>query len=316
MTDVTHSLNLKLAHVSGTADKFMNMKEFFNFVRREIFNGRLSQQQVDGMQKLLDVWFHYLHPNDHSVKHLAYCLGTCPVETGNTFQPIKERGGREYLHRMYDIQGARPTKALELGNDKPGDGVKYAGEGHVQNTGKRNARKATTELNNQFNLGVDLVRYPSQRGHFLVSALSLYFGTIQGWWTGAGLTKYLNGEKRDWINARRTVNGVDRARQIAATSQVFYTAIREAMDRQKYAANQQPEKVATGKPLTKSKTGWSAIAGALLTLFGASDQVKKHIGDYSELLGVSPLVVIGLAAAGVAGFIIWERYLKSYRYGV
>jgi len=50
-------------------------------------------------------------------------------ETASTMQPIKEIGNAAYFKRMYDIEGARPAKARELGNIHPGDGAKFCGMG-------------------------------------------------------------------------------------------------------------------------------------------------------------------------------------------
>ena len=62
----------------------------------------------------------------------AYVLATTNLETGYTMRPINEFGGNAYFKKMYDIKGDRPSKARELGNLSPGDGIKYHGRGYVQ----------------------------------------------------------------------------------------------------------------------------------------------------------------------------------------
>lgn len=38
-------------------------------------------------------------------------------ETAGTMQPVKEYGGQSCFKRVYDIQGARPAKARDLGRE-------------------------------------------------------------------------------------------------------------------------------------------------------------------------------------------------------
>jgi putative chitinase len=47
------------------------------------------------------------------------------------------------------------------------------------------------------------------------SALVLYDGMINSWFTGAGLPDYFNADTEDPINARKIVNGLDKADLIA-----------------------------------------------------------------------------------------------------
>lgn len=87
---------------------------------------------------------------------LAVALATIRCESAS-FRPIKELGGPVYLFNMYDIQSPNPkrrAKAKELGNLNPGDGVKYAGRGLIQITGKYNYKKYGGLI------GVDLVADP------------------------------------------------------------------------------------------------------------------------------------------------------------
>lgn len=205
----------------------MDRAKFYDALRSStvLFGRRLKAGQVEGMEMLLDVWAEYYA--DDPLEWLAYNLGTAYRETGATMQPIVEWGGRSYFNR-YDIQ-YNPHKARELGNVYPGDGFRYRGEGHVQNTGRRNARKASQELNAAFNLGIDLEKNPSKRGDQFISAHSLFMGNREGWWTGRGLGRYIDPPtKIDFVNARRVVNGTDKARLIAGYARAFLVALEAA----------------------------------------------------------------------------------------
>ena len=84
----------------------INRKFFFDFVRRQLFKGRLRQTQVDGLNFILDVWeASYARKDD---RWLAYALDTTHHETDARMQPIHEYEGRRYYFRMYDIEGDRP----------------------------------------------------------------------------------------------------------------------------------------------------------------------------------------------------------------
>lgn len=208
----------------------MNRQIFYNYMRdTSVFGGRLTQEQVDGMNNLLDVQEKYLP--DMSAQELAYDLGTASWETAGTMEPITERGQKSYFDK-YD-PGTRIGNIL--GNTQPGDGYRYRGEGHVQNTGRRNASVATKRLNELFNLGIDLVKNPEQRGDPLISALSLFIGNREGWWTGKDIDDYIDNidesdeeDLREFINARRIVNGTDKATEIGRRALAFEKGLQKA----------------------------------------------------------------------------------------
>lgn len=101
----------------------MNRAHFYAPVRSSLFGGLLSQSQVSGMEAVLDeAGKTFTDP-----RWLAYMLATAFHETGQTMQPIHERGGADYFFRMYDPKGQRPKVAADLGNTQTGDGVRFAG---------------------------------------------------------------------------------------------------------------------------------------------------------------------------------------------
>lgn len=191
--------------------------KFYTLVRSAY--GPLSQEQVDGFTALLNAMGAVRWP----ISWVAYGLATAFHETARTMQPIREHGGAPYFKRMYDPHGERPHVAARLGNTSPGDGVKYAGRGHVQLTGKTNYEKAGEELD------LDLVGNPDLALQCDVSSRILTWGMEQGAFTGKSLKHYLplsgNAGHDAYKEARRIINGTDRAADIAKIALVFEAAL-------------------------------------------------------------------------------------------
>jgi putative chitinase len=195
----------------------INRKFFFDTTRLMLFGGALKQSQVTGLTAVLDTWEDGYSANDD--RWLAYILATAYHEVDTRMQPINEYGGNAYFHRMYDINGSRPAKARELGNLSPGDGVKYHGRGFVQLTGKRNYADMSQRL------GVDLVGNPELALDLGISVRIIFVGMTLGTYTGRKLGDYFNASKDDWVQARRIINGTDKANLIAGYGKRFYAAL-------------------------------------------------------------------------------------------
>ncbi len=67
----------------------MNRKAFFDSVRHSLFNGRLKQTQVDGLNTLLDEWEDTGFTNR---QWLAYALATAFHESAFTIGPLAVYG--------------------------------------------------------------------------------------------------------------------------------------------------------------------------------------------------------------------------------
>lgn len=211
-----------LAEPTGLHDA----KAFFAELSAHLL-GTLSQSEVDGCNAIIGACGGAGWP----IGDTAYALATAYHEAAGTMQPIKEYGGPVYFTRMYDITGARPAKARELGNLTPGDGAKYAGRGYPQLTGKRNYAKASAKLQELGILkpGEDLVADPDLALRADVAAAIMVYGMREGWFTGhqldddiprSGVATY-----EQFVRSRDIINGTDKAASIATEAVEFQRAL-------------------------------------------------------------------------------------------
>lgn len=180
---------------------------FFDHYRKTF--SPLHQSQVDGLSFLIGKFS--THPRWTDIRHAAYALATIKIECGNTWQPIAEFGGRIYLSKYY----LKPSLRRALGNIKLSDSWVYKGRGYVQITGRANYAKFGIEDSPEKALEPE----PS----FEIMTRGLFHGMF----TGRKLTQYINGlMPPDYYNARRCVNGLDRASEIADYSRRFEKILR------------------------------------------------------------------------------------------
>jgi len=194
----------------------MNRTAFFTDLRQGLLGPTLDNDEVSGCEAVLDAMAGL------PLSWCAYALATAYHETAHTMQPIREFGGPKYLTRMYDVTGARPALARQMGNTEPGDGVKYCGRGLVQLTWKVNYAKAGAKI------GVDLVNHPDRAMVPANAARIMREGMVEGWFTGKRLKDYLPtrlGFLSQYQQARRIINGTDKAALIAGYAMQFEAAL-------------------------------------------------------------------------------------------
>lgn len=187
----------------------VDRKAFFDAVRRAPFNGHLTAGQVSGMIAILDLWD---KRGGTDVRHLAYELATTYHETAAAMQPVEEFGhGRGHPYGV----PAGPWHLV------------YDGRGDVQMTWEPNYKKATSRLR-ALGFVVDLDRHPEQALQPAIAAMILNVGMEEGWFTGKKLGDYFGAKVDDPTNARRIINGTDKAATVAGYHAHFLTAIRAA----------------------------------------------------------------------------------------
>ncbi|HUS84366.1 MAG TPA: glycoside hydrolase family 19 protein [Anaerolineales bacterium] len=252
----------------------MDRKVFYDKVRGAIFRGGISQKQLDGMQAVLDEWeARYLQDR----RWLAYMLATDYHETAHRMEAIREYGkgrGRKY--------GVRDAKT----------GHVYYGRGLVQLTWARNY-KTMGQL-----LELDLYGNPDLALQLPVAVQIMFEGMLRGSFTGKKLADYFTESKTDWINARRIINGTDKATLIAGYARKFHAALVAASEPLKSPqALTRSRTMAMAGVATASgvgKTGFDAI-----TLYDTATQADGYIsrGDIFGMAFGAALILGGLYVA-------------------
>lgn len=187
----------------------MDKAKFFAAVRADPFGGALSQSAVDGIEAILPAWDSY---GDDDKMKLGYILATAFHES-DRFKTMEEyASGSAYEGRA------------DLGNTEPGDGKRYKGRGFVQITGRRNYWDWSNRL------GIDLVANPERACEREIAARIIVEGMMLGTFTGKRLGQYIGDGRADLINARRVVNGTDRADLISSYAIEFTHALELAAE--------------------------------------------------------------------------------------
>ncbi len=133
----------------------------------------------------------------------AYLLATSFWETAHTMRPVVE--------------------AYWLSEDWRRTHLRYYpwyGRGFVQVTWQANYQRAENEL------GVAFTKDPSLALDPVNAANIAVLGMSEGWFTRHKLADYIDLHHSDFVDARRIINGTDRAQEIAVIAQHYDEALK------------------------------------------------------------------------------------------
>lgn len=206
-----------LALQAAVSDKKVSVYFDFNLFKNLFRVRSLDQNFVDSLNCLMEVFNKYNTIGGTNPLNVAYMLATSWHETAYTMLPIKEYGSYKYLSK-YDT--GRLARILGNTPEADGDGVFYAGRGHVMITGRENYRKFSALLN------IDLLTFPDLALNLKISAEILTVGSLKGMFTGRQLSDYIKfGRSSEFVNARRVINGTDKAQAIAEHTKKFVECV-------------------------------------------------------------------------------------------
>ena len=162
-----------------------------------------------------------------SIPELAYMLATTKHETAHTFRGIGEYGkgaGKTYGNEIT----VTDTKTKKVYKNK------YYGRGYVQITWGYNYQRIDHKLGHGSYPNKDKTKVADYNKGFTISAptksiylnpekaldkenayVGLVWGMQKGIFTGKKISNYVNATKVDYVNARRVINGTDKANKIA-----------------------------------------------------------------------------------------------------
>ncbi|QDH70276.1 SH3 domain-containing protein [Marilutibacter alkalisoli] len=178
--------------------------KFFN--RFAYYYGTPSTSQRNGINYLIDNMEQDKRPaiNNQTVwmRQIAYVWATTKHEVANTYQPITEYSNTHCVNYS--------------------GGCKYKGRGYVQLTHDYNYKKMSPIV------GVDLFKYPERALEPRIAYVVMSHGMHYGMFTGRKLGDYVYSGKTDYWNARRVVNGTDRASLIEGYAKQFQNIMEQS----------------------------------------------------------------------------------------
>ncbi|MDV7143984.1 glycoside hydrolase family 19 protein [Tropicimonas sp. TH_r6] len=240
---------------------------------RAIF-GALSQSQVGGFEAFFDFWDSRSVLTDK--RWLAYALATAFHETGRRMQAVREgfcdsdACSVRAVTRLFNQGRISRNYALPHAN-----GNSYFGRGFVQLTHGFNYKRSGQSIG----LGNQLYDMPDLALEAETSVKITFVGMLIGSFTGKRLEDYFTDGKSDWKNARKIINGLDKATLIGGYGKSFVGCI-EYKPRVDAVPDPDPNPFAETPPPATGLDPSDATA-----ILAEIDRLKKLVEDLSGISG-------------------------------
>ncbi|WP_310606735.1 peptidoglycan-binding protein [Buttiauxella brennerae] len=279
----------RLTLIGNTTLTGFNLKALMGRLNAVWFDGEINEEQRKTVAAFASVYLLYTKVLGRGVpvSWLAYVMATAYHETAGTMEPIEEYGH---------------GKGKEYGNPDKETGETYYGRGYVQITWKKNYTRAQGVVVNPETLSKD-VPFVEEPGYALVPFFAAQIalgGMVHGWFTGRNLADYLTSEKTDYVNARRIINGTDKAQLIAGYAGEVEAAIRFALGH--HIQRDTVKKGSYGDDVRELQLMLEIGPDALL-----GDETEKAIRSFQG--------VYGLSVDGICGAETWAA-LDEFVYSI
>lgn len=173
---------------------------------------KFKQSNVDNMLAEFNI-----DPDTKNPLYIAYMLATAYHETARTFVPLEEYGkGRTRTYGKI-ASGSLVSNGAKGYYDFKKYPFFYYGRGFVQLTWFCNYDKFSKIL------GIDLLNRPELACDVNVATKIMIYGMLNGTFTGKKLSSYIKYglDPSEFVNARRIINGTDKAGVIAKYAVTF-----------------------------------------------------------------------------------------------
>jgi hypothetical protein len=183
----------------------MDRQPFYDHVTAKLFRGSLPDWQRMPMDQILDEAMR----RKRRIEECAYVLATAYHETGRF----------KYDEEIDQGQGRSYGIEVHLYRNKK---VAYYGRSWPQHTWLGNYAKMSVAATLEFQRPIDFVNNPDLiKDDPALEGWAMWEGFVTGMWTGKNLADYFDDDHADYVEARRIVNGTDKADMIAGYAREF-----------------------------------------------------------------------------------------------
>lgn len=179
----------------------------------------LKQSQVNNLNFLLDKLD--ISTSLTRLGEYAYILATIKHETADTFEPIEEgywiKPESKRIAVLKNMYKGRPSIINP-------NGKLYTGRGYVQLTHIDNYIKMNPFVKEKYP-EIDIAEEPEKACDPEIAWIILEAGMSKGLFTGKKLSDYISDDRTDFRNARKIINGLDRAELIKGYAERYWAVL-------------------------------------------------------------------------------------------